>query len=70
MRLSANAPNLQPVEGVFAELKKHVRDLVYDNPRYLDKPFRLMEASVGCRPRQQNTGQFQRVSNTLVLLLN
>jgi len=70
VRLSAYAPNLQPVEGVFAELKKHVRDLVYDNPRYLDKPFRLMEASVGRRTRQQITGQFQRVSNKLVLLLN
>lgn len=69
VRLPAYFFNLQPVEEVFAELKKHVRDLVYDNPRYLDKPFRLMAAAVGRLTPQQITGQFQRVSNKLALLL-
>lgn len=69
VRLPAYSPNLQPIEGVFAELKKHVRDLVYDNPRYLDKPFRLMAAAVARLTPQQITSQFQRISNKLALLL-
>jgi len=64
-----DSPNLQPVEGVFAELKNHVCDLVYDNPRYLDKPFRLMAAAVGRLTPQKITGQFQRISNNLAPLL-
>lgn len=31
--------NLQPIEGVFAELKKHARALVSEDGRYMDKPF-------------------------------
>jgi len=69
VRLPPYSPNLQPIEGVFSDLKKHVRDLVYQNPRYLDKPFRLMATAVGKLTPQQIVGQFQRISNKIGLLL-
>jgi len=69
IRLPAYSPNLQPVEGVFAELKKHVRDLVYSNGRYLDKPMQLMAAAVGRLTMAQIAGQFQRVADKVAALL-
>jgi len=47
MRLPPYSPNLKPIEGVFSELKKHGRSLVYEDGRYMDKPFHLMAAAVG-----------------------
>jgi len=69
IRLPAYSPNLQPVEGVFSELKKHVRDLVYSNGRYLDKPMQLMAAAVGRLTLAQIAGQFQRVADKVAALL-
>jgi len=70
IRLSAYSPNLMPIEGVFSELKKHVRELVYHNANYLDKPRQLMAAAVSLLTLQQIAGQFTRVSHKLAELLN
>ena len=54
---------------VFADLKKHVRDLVYSNGRYLDKPMQLMAAAVERLSMAQIAGQFQRVADKVTALL-
>ena len=69
VRLPPYSPNLQPIEGVFAELKKHVRSLVYEDGRYMDKPFHLMAAAVGMLTTAQVAGQFSRVSHEITRLL-
>jgi len=69
IRVPAYSPNLQPVEGVFSELKKHVRDLVYSNGRYLDKFMQLMAAAVGRLTLAQIAGQFDRVADKVAALL-
>jgi len=63
MRLPPYSPNLQPIDGVFSELKKHVRSLVYEDGRNLDKPFHLMAAAVDMLTAAQVAGQFSRVSH-------
>ena len=69
LRLPPYSPNLQPIEGVFSELKKHVRSLVYEDGRYLYKPFHLMAAAVGMLSTAQVAGQFSRVSHEIAELL-
>jgi len=69
IRLPPYSPNLQPIEGVFSDLKKHVRNLVYQNGRYLDKPHTLMATAVGMLTMQQIAGQFVVVSDRLSQLL-
>jgi len=69
VRLPPYSPNLQPIEGVFSELKKHVRALVYEDGRYMDKPFHLMAAAVSMLTPAQVSGQFSRVSHEISRLL-
>jgi len=69
VRLPPYSPNLQPIEGVFSELKKHVRSLVYEDGRYLDKPMHLMAAATARITTAQVAGKFSRVSNNLSALL-
>jgi len=69
IRLPPYSPNFQPIEGVFAELKKHVQALVYEDGRYMDKPFHLMAAAVGMITTAQVAGQFSRVSHEISRLL-
>jgi len=69
VRLPLYSPNLQPIEGVFADLKEPVRSLVYEDGRYLDKPFHLMAAAVGMLTTSQVAGQFSRVSHEISRLL-
>jgi len=69
VRLTPYSPNLQPIEGVFADLKEHVRSLVFEEGRYLDKPFHLMAAAVGMLTTAQVAGQFSRVSHEISRLL-
>jgi len=69
VRLPPHSPNLQPIEGVFAELKNHVSSLVYEDGRYLDKPFHLMAAAVGMLTTAQVAGQFSLVSHEITRLL-
>ena len=69
VRLPAYSPNLQPIEGVFNELKRNVRDLVYLNHRYMTKPMRLMATATAMLTHAQIAGQFVRVSNNIAALL-
>jgi len=65
VRLPPYSPNLQPIEGVFAELKKHVRSLVYEDGRYMDKSFHLMAAAVVLITTAQVAGQYSRFSHEI-----
>lgn len=69
MRLPPYSPNLQPIEGVFRELKKHMRDLIYYNGRYLDFPLTLVATAVSMLTHDQIYGQFIRISNNVSELL-
>jgi len=64
------SPNLQPSEGVFSELKKNMRALVYEDDRYMDKTFHVMGAAVSMLTAGQVSGQFSRVSHELSRLLS
>jgi len=70
VRLSAYSPNLMPIECVFSELKKHVRELVQHNANYLDKPRQLMPDATSLLTLPQIAGQFTRRTNKLAALLN
>lgn len=63
LRLPPYSPNFQPIEGVFNELKRHIRDLVYSNGGYLDKPLRLIALATSMLTHAQIYGQFVRVSD-------
>eukprot|EP00168_Porphyra_purpurea_P019355 TRINITY_DN7679_c0_g1_i1.p1 TRINITY_DN7679_c0_g1~~TRINITY_DN7679_c0_g1_i1.p1 ORF type:complete len:347 (+),score=32.85 TRINITY_DN7679_c0_g1_i1:1389-2429(+) len=69
MRLPPYSPNLQPNEGVFSDLKKHVRSLVYEDGRFIDKPLHLMTSAVGMLTSAQIAGQFSRASHQIADLL-
>jgi len=69
VRLPAYSPNLQPVEGVFNQLKRNVRDLVYQDSRFMTKPMRLMAAATAMLTQAQIAGQFVRISNYIAALL-
>jgi len=69
VRLPPHSPNLQPIEGVFADLKEHVRSLVFEEGQYLDKAFHPMAAAVGMLTFPQVAGQFPRVSHEISRLL-
>jgi len=69
VRLPPYSHNLQRIEDVFSELKKHVRSLVYEDGRYLDKPMHLMAAASAMLNTAQVAGQFSGVSNNLAALL-
>jgi len=69
VRLPGYSPNLQHIEGVFNELKRNVRDLVYLNHRCMTKPMRLMATATAMLTHAQIAGQFFRVSNNIAALL-
>jgi len=69
VRLPPYSPNLQPIEGVFSELEKHVETLVYEDGRYMDKPLHLVAAAVGMVTTAEVSGQFSRVSHEISRLL-
>jgi len=69
VRLPPYSPKLQPIEGVFNQLKRNVRDLVYHDNRYMRKPMRLMAAETAMLTQEQIAGQFVRISKNLTRLL-
>jgi len=69
VRLPPLSANLMPVEGVFAELKKHVQDLVYANVQFLHDLMQLMAAAVRRWTLRQISGQLQRKANKVAELL-
>lgn len=69
IRLPPYSPNLQPIEGVFRDLKRHIETLCYYNPRYFDFPLTLMATAVSMLSHRQIYGQFVCISNNLSSLL-
>eukprot|EP00168_Porphyra_purpurea_P021058 TRINITY_DN9168_c0_g1_i1.p2 TRINITY_DN9168_c0_g1~~TRINITY_DN9168_c0_g1_i1.p2 ORF type:complete len:150 (+),score=24.02 TRINITY_DN9168_c0_g1_i1:684-1133(+) len=69
VRLPAYSPSLQPIEGVFNELKHNVRDLAYHDYRDKTKPMRLMAFATAMLTRAQMAGQFVRVFDNIAALL-
>ena len=70
VRLPPFSPNLQPIEGVFAELKKHVKSLVSQDGRYMEKLFHLMAAAIGMVTTAQVARQFSHLSHEISRLLS
>lgn len=69
IRLPPYSPNLQPIEGVFNDLKVHVRDLVYANALYLERPRTLMAHALARLTKRQIRGQFRVVARNMMVLL-
>ena len=61
IRLPPYSPDLQPIEGVFNDLKVIVRNLVYFNPHFLEDGVRLQALAASLITRRQIVGQFSRV---------
>lgn len=69
IRLPPYSPNLQPIEGVFNEFKRHIRDIIYYDSRCFDKPRRLLVKAAGRLTHAQIYGMFRRVQEIDLLLL-
>jgi len=69
IRVPPHSPYQMLAEGLFAELKKHVHDLIYAKAKYLDKPMQLMAAAVGCLTVGKISGHFQRMVDQVAELL-
>lgn len=69
IRLPPYSPNLQPIEGVFNEFKRHIRDIIYYESRCFDKPRRLLVKAAGRLTHAQTYGMFRRVQKEIDLLL-
>lgn len=69
IRLPPYSPNLQPIEGVFRDLKRHIESLCYYNPLYFDFPLTLVATAVSLLTHRQIYGQFICISNNLSSLL-
>jgi len=65
IRLPPYSPDLQPIEGVFNDLKVIIRNLVYFNPRFLEDGVRLQAVAASFISRRQIVGQFLRVERKL-----
>jgi len=66
LRLPPYSPNFQPIEGVFNELKRHIRDLIYIDGGYIDKPLRLIAVATSMLTHGQNYWLFVRVCNNML----
>lgn len=69
IRLPPYSPNLQPIEGIFNDLKVHVRDLVYANALYLERPRTLMAHALARLTKRQIRGQYRVVARNMMALL-
>ena len=69
LRLPAYSPDLQPIEGVFNDLKVIIRNLVYVRPDLLDDPHLLQARAASFITRRQVIGQFDRVDKVLASIL-
>lgn len=69
VRLPPYSPNLPPIEGVFNDLKCHVRDLVYSNSLYLDKPRSLIAHAIARLTQEQISGQFRLVQRNMMAVV-
>jgi len=63
------SPNLMPIKGLFAELKKQEQDCIYANTQYLDRPMQLIAAAIGRLNLAPTSGQFQRMADQVAELL-
>jgi len=69
LRLPAYSPDLQPIEGVFNDLKVISRNLVYVRQDLLDDPHLLQARSASFITRRRVIGQFDRVDKVLASIL-
>lgn len=68
LRLPPYSPDLQPIEGVFNDLKCYVRSLVHLDRRFLDHPLLLQALAAGMITQRQVVGQFEHVDKTVEAL--
>jgi len=69
LRLPTYSPDLQPIEGVFNDLKKIIRNLVYVRPELLDQPHFTQATAASMLRRRQIIGQFDRVDVLIASIL-
>lgn len=69
LRLPPYSPDLQPIEGVFNDLKCYVRSLVHHDRRFLRHPMLLQALAAGMITQRQVVGQFEHVEKTVDSLL-
>ena len=69
LRLPSYSPDLQPIEGVFNDLKGIIRNLVYVRLDLLHDPHLLQARASSFITRRQVIGQFDRVDKVLASIL-
>jgi len=69
LRLPPYSPDLQPIEGVFNDLKPVIRNLVYVMPDLLDEPHLLQATAKSKLSRRQIIGMFDRVRKVIVSII-
>jgi len=67
LRLPAFNQDLQPIEGIFNDLKVIFRNLVYVQPDLLDDPHSLRALAASFITRRQVVGLYERVDNVSVV---
>ena len=65
LRLPPYSPDMQPIEGVFNDLKVIIRNLVYQNPALVDDPHLLQALAASFLSQRHIVGQFDRVDRVL-----
>jgi len=69
LQLPTYSPDLQPIEGVFNDLKTIIRDLVDVRPELLDQPHYMQATAASMLTLRQIIGQFDRVDVVIASIL-
>ena len=65
LRLPPYSPDMQPIEGVFNDLRVIIRNLVYNEQDLVDDPHLLQAMAASFLSQRHIIGQFDRVDRVL-----
>jgi len=65
LRIPPYSPDMQPIEGVFNDLKVIIRNLVYNEQDLVNDPHLLQAMAASYLSQRHNIGRFDRVDRVL-----